>query len=514
MLIKSITLENFRQYKQHQTIEFSTDKEKNVTVIIGENGIGKTTFLQSFLWCLYGETDFSDKTYLNRTIKEEMFNGEERIVFVELCIIHNSTEYYIKRRIKYKKTSTQEIKEVTNSEFEISKKNNSGQLETIPISDSLRTVQEILPKDLSTYFFFDNERLGKMSVEINKRDVSETFSKAVKNLLGLTAMEKTLEHLNGENNNSSVIALYRKEYTSTTNNKLSDTQNELSERTSERENKKKELESIEKTINTLVETLKDCEKQLQDNLTSQQLLISKTDYLEQIKEKDKDIKYTQKEFLKILQHSLFNFLSFELINQAGESLKNHDVKDAGIPDIRDTTIKYLINERKACLCGACIEENNEVYNRLIELLKHVPPQSLDKSIYDFITNCQSQIINTENYIDDLLDKFNRIKDITGSIDNLNDKIKEIEQNLDVLTDIDEIRTNQKRIQSDKEEALLEKENLKRQIEDLDKRIDTLNQNIDLLSKKDYIMISRTNMTKKRKMFEFNFLNILTIFLRK
>ena len=129
-----------------------------------------------------------------------MFNGEERIVFVELCIIHNSTEYYIKRRIKYKKTSTQEIKEVTNSEFEISKKNNSGQLETIPISDSLRTVQEILPKDLSTYFFFDNERLGKMSVEINKRDVSETFSKAVKNLFNrLFRFSFAFSHLLFEN---------------------------------------------------------------------------------------------------------------------------------------------------------------------------------------------------------------------------------------------------------------------------------------------------------------------------
>ena len=37
MLIKKLELENFRQYIGNQTIEFSTDREKNVTVLIGVN---------------------------------------------------------------------------------------------------------------------------------------------------------------------------------------------------------------------------------------------------------------------------------------------------------------------------------------------------------------------------------------------------------------------------------------------------------------------------------------------
>ena len=37
MIIKSITIENFRQYKNKNVIEFSTDPEKNVTVILGVN---------------------------------------------------------------------------------------------------------------------------------------------------------------------------------------------------------------------------------------------------------------------------------------------------------------------------------------------------------------------------------------------------------------------------------------------------------------------------------------------
>jgi len=62
MLLKSIKLKDFRQFKGEQPkILFSTDLQKNVTVIMGENGSGKTSFAQAFTWCLYHDTDFEAK---------------------------------------------------------------------------------------------------------------------------------------------------------------------------------------------------------------------------------------------------------------------------------------------------------------------------------------------------------------------------------------------------------------------------------------------------------------------
>ena len=52
MIIESVTLENFRQFKDKHQITFSTDDAVNVTVVMGENGAGKTTLEQSFTWCL------------------------------------------------------------------------------------------------------------------------------------------------------------------------------------------------------------------------------------------------------------------------------------------------------------------------------------------------------------------------------------------------------------------------------------------------------------------------------
>lgn len=54
MLIKTLRMKNFRQFKGTTEINFSCDAEKNVTVILGDNTFGKTTLLQAFNWCLYG----------------------------------------------------------------------------------------------------------------------------------------------------------------------------------------------------------------------------------------------------------------------------------------------------------------------------------------------------------------------------------------------------------------------------------------------------------------------------
>ena len=48
MLLQSIKLVNFRQFR-NESIDFAGGADgKNVTIIIGENGTGKTTFAQAF----------------------------------------------------------------------------------------------------------------------------------------------------------------------------------------------------------------------------------------------------------------------------------------------------------------------------------------------------------------------------------------------------------------------------------------------------------------------------------
>ena len=103
MLLESITLENFRQFR-HESIDFAQgDNGKNVTIIIGENGTGKTTFAQAFFWCMYGETEFSDKNMLNKLVAAEMKPGQESKVQVILKLRHGTVNYTLMREQTYRK---------------------------------------------------------------------------------------------------------------------------------------------------------------------------------------------------------------------------------------------------------------------------------------------------------------------------------------------------------------------------------------------------------------------------
>ena len=48
MKFQSITMNNFMRYKGQNVIEFSCDEKRNVTVVLGDNTVGKTTIAQAF----------------------------------------------------------------------------------------------------------------------------------------------------------------------------------------------------------------------------------------------------------------------------------------------------------------------------------------------------------------------------------------------------------------------------------------------------------------------------------
>src|SRR5690242_5179480 len=96
MILDEIRLTNFRCFYGKSSISFSTDPDKNVTLVYAENGVGKTTLLNALLWCFYGETTgrFEKKEdILNHDAKRE---GKTQ-ASVEVLFEHNGSRYIAKR---------------------------------------------------------------------------------------------------------------------------------------------------------------------------------------------------------------------------------------------------------------------------------------------------------------------------------------------------------------------------------------------------------------------------------
>src|ERR1700685_2532962 len=99
MKLLSIKLFNFRQFYGPQTITFATDSTKNVTLFHAENGVGKTTLLNSILWCFYGRVGVAEKVEKSDDILSYQAVSEKQMVAkVDVTFEHEGRTYTATRR--------------------------------------------------------------------------------------------------------------------------------------------------------------------------------------------------------------------------------------------------------------------------------------------------------------------------------------------------------------------------------------------------------------------------------
>lgn len=136
MLLKRIKYHNFRPFIGDQEILLDVvDADKNVVVLLGDNTHGKSTFVLSFVWCLYGESRFNEKdSILNERIARELITGGTDTAFVEIEFEDDNTQYIIRRTQKFEKLSNGKLKNGTD-EAEMAYTDINGVTRSIPKSD-------------------------------------------------------------------------------------------------------------------------------------------------------------------------------------------------------------------------------------------------------------------------------------------------------------------------------------------------------------------------------------------
>lgn len=455
MLLQSIKLVNFRQFR-NESIDFAQgDDGKNVTIIIGENGTGKTTFAQAFFWCLYGETEFSDKSMLNKLAATELRPGQEAKVQVELKLHHGEVDYTLIREQIYRKDLSNKIK-ADNATFDIAVKDASGNTTYVKKSQLESEVKGILPKELSRYFFFDGERIEKMSKDISTGKKATDFAEAVKGLLGLNAMYSAIQHFNPRIK-SGVISSYESSYNAASNTKIKEYNDFI-------EAKKLEIEQIDDRIEELDAEIESAQarmaaksEEIKQYAEGEELQSRREKLLDKIATTEKARSSTYKVICDDFNHGLSPFFSIALIEQALQFLADRDFTGKDIPHINDKTILYLL-AHKVCICGTHLDEGTIPYTRVKELLDYIPPKSLSNTISDFKKESQQRA----NYYHDLYSQISESMEVISHQEeellDISDELSSIEGKLsggDVRAKVrainSEIQLCDKTIRDDKRE---------------------------------------------------------------
>ena len=426
MLLQSIKLENFRQFR-NESIDFADGNNgKNVTIIIGENGTGKTTFAQAFFWCLYGETEFSDKNMLNKVVASELRPGQEAKVQVVLKLKHGDVDYTLIREQIYRKDSSNRIKP-DNTVFDIAKKDASGNTSYIKKSACESEVKGILPKELSRYFFFDGERIEKMSKDISNGKKAADFADAVKGLLGLNGMYSAIQHFNPRVR-SSVISNYESSYNSQSNAKIKEYTDTINRCNAEIEQIDARIEELDSEIETATVRKSDKVKELKQYEEGEKLQEEKEKLQRKIAAAEKSKANVYKLMSKDFNGNLSSFFSISLIQRALELLSEKDFAGKDIPYMHAKTIEYLLKQ-KVCLCGTHLDEGTIPYAKVKELIDFLPPQSISTTIGDFKKESKRRAVDKKDLYGQLADHMAVISQQDDDLTDLRDDLAIVEGKL-------------------------------------------------------------------------------------
>lgn len=168
MRLLKIKLENFRLFYGCHKIEFSTSNDLPITIVIGENGGGKTTFLNAIYWAFTGEFSprFEGSTKL---INWKAENEGVTECSVEIEFEHKGARLVIKR------TATRSSR----VEVGLDAIDSHGMLSRLAAGDDAqRHLSSILPKHLASWFIFDGEAVGDIDLDGSlklKESLYQTF---------------------------------------------------------------------------------------------------------------------------------------------------------------------------------------------------------------------------------------------------------------------------------------------------------------------------------------------------
>lgn len=386
MLIKKLELENFRQYIGSQTIEFSTDRDKNVTVLIGVNTSGKTTLVRAFEWVLYGTNEFDDKNLLNKNVAENMQVGETKAVKGALTIEHDSgtgepITYVIERKQIYTCTGTSVRANV--SEAKISYFQPDGQTKTLLNTDFNTNIERILPRRLANYFFFGGERVGNIAT---KSDIEES----VQGLMGLDVLKNAMSHLR------TVINKLKKSLDFSGDSRAIETQNKLNGALAREQECKNELNTVTEQLEYYQAEKEKYAALLRANEETAAAQKRREQLDTIIKSLEERIVRDKKDLVSAFSRNSFAFFSLPILKKTVEMLNNSEDETESVPEMTAASIDYIL-KRGVCICGTCISEGSAAEKHLLCEKAKQPPESIGSLVRRYREQAMDYISSSDNY---------------------------------------------------------------------------------------------------------------------
>lgn len=439
MLLKQITYKDFRCFRGDITINLEGYNDKNIVVLLGDNTQGKSTFVQSFVWCFYGIANFQNPEIYNRAIAKELPAYGKTLPTVEVVFEHEKILYTARRVQEFIKSPEGAMIAsggASNSKFYMVYLDTAtGQTKPCGfLSNELaKAINNILPKDLAPYFFFAGEKNNDLT--------TKSLSSAVRNLMGIEPLIRMRDHLRGDTkiiSSKSVLGYYQE--------KQADTSNFAAKNEWDKKVKaEQELAKLDNDLTEITEQINAYEKKIDEineilrNAQPTKLLQQKRDTIARnLKWEIENLEKLYNRFLSQFNENAVNILTIPLLTKARKILDQMDLSDKGIKGIEAPAIQQLL-DRGYCLCGTELKEGTIAYKTVEKYFDILPPKSVGTLVNELLDKMTQSEYNGRSYVKNSLELY---QDIQYSIQKIHDLEREEQDALEELKGIKQIPSDQ------------------------------------------------------------------------
>ncbi|MEE5062633.1 MAG: AAA family ATPase [Pseudomonas rhizophila] len=419
MKLKKLTIRNFRQFFGEVSINFATNDQASVTVIHGENGAGKTSLLNAFKWVLYGATDFdtSNENILSEKAIAEADQGSIVVMSVTLEFDDDGSSYTASREQKFCKGQGLNAQTVGPSVPSLSWIDDAGKSHrsTNPGSQ----LNQILPENMHGYFFFNGERIEKLSYSSASTQVRD----AVKSLMGLNILDRAENQLK-----KSVVQHFNKEAKDSSSGKLKVLYEEQSTLADQIQTKEEEIKKWEENKAACDLDIEEIDKSLDSIkvIAQQQKLRKELEVqLDQIRQDKSAAELALNK--NITERGFLAFIESQL-TEVKQYLDEIRVRGEMPSKVKATFIDDLINLGK-CICGQSLEPGSDCVKTLESYRTTIKDNGVEEkflALFGVMSLLQSErktlFTNIHEWTTKLDDLAKRRKGLLGRIDELGEVI--------------------------------------------------------------------------------------------
>lgn len=414
MKLESITLTNFRQFYSDQTIKFARDSTRNVTIICGVNGAGKTTLLTALDWCLYGQNINDSGELINKRALTETPMGFSIEMKVQVVFSHEGERYSAIRVLRADKTSEKEWLHREPS-FSVSRIRADGQFQTVDNPKGI--IEYILPSSVSSYFFFDGEKIDQFARPSHEEEVKS----AVKQVLKIEVLERARAHL------AAVAKEYRQELAKHASEEFTTLLNKQGRLRDQLEEQRNGLETYHKEKTTAEGQLSDIDDRLGQVSAAHELSQKRAQMEATLKAKESERDRLWESIKELTNHG-FIPLARLIIDKAATILDEKRERGEIPPGIREQFVQDLLS-RKRCICGRPIPEGSNEQLELTRLLGEAVPSELENIVIQTAGDLRSLYATCTDIPARIRTAMRRKVEVDDDIDELQQKLDDISRSL-------------------------------------------------------------------------------------